>query len=213
MKLHRHQTGLSSSHTPCCTFFLLSILVLAATSEQVWANPDVYASLPDDTRVIQYDTGDLDGDLREELAVLFTSREKVRLALFSAPSGYWSLWWENTDLIDRERGTTAHSVELADTNGDGRDEILIYYLTLDNKAMVARILAMETGEPDHPSARILLEEMTSPPGYPLLGTENGSPSVTFMNMPLQKGDTGYRRVYCWDGDRFEQCVEVPWQKP
>jgi hypothetical protein len=213
MKYGRCRTNLSYSHATAFTFFLAGFFLLTAAADPAWADPDVYASLPDDTRVIQYDTGDLDGDSREELAVLFTSGENVRLALFRAHSGYWSPWWRDKDLISKKNGSTVHSVELADTNGDGIDEILVYYLTPGDRAMAARILAVENGQRDRPSAKILLEDMTSPPGYPLLGTENGSASVTFMKIPLSSGDIGYRRVYCWEEDRFERCVEVPWIKP
>jgi len=177
------------------------------------ANPDVYAALPADTRVIQYGLGDLDGDLLDELAVLYTSGGAVNLALFKAEKGRWSLWWKDSALLSGMDGASPSSVELADVNGDGRSEILFYFLTGGGSGMASRILAIDTAGPGSLATEVLLEDTTVPPGYPLFGSEDGVPSITFLRMPLVKGDTGYRRVYCWDGKRFEKCVEVKWDKP
>jgi hypothetical protein len=103
-------------------------------------------------------------------------------------------------------------MEIADTNGDGTDEVLIYYVVENNTAMKTRILALETGSLPGVIFKVILEDITSPAGYPLLETEEGIPSVTFMRMPTDTG-SGYRRVYCWDGDTFIKCREVEWEKP
>lgn len=190
-----------------------AILALLAFSAQVRANPDVYAVLPEDTRVVQYGMGDLDGDLTEELAVLYTSGGAASLALFKADSGHWSLLLTDSALLTGTEGASPSSVEIADVNGDGTGEVLFYYLTGDRRGMVTRVLDLDTSAPAEPGVRILLEDTTVPPGYPLFGFEDGSPSVTFLEMPLARGDTGHRRVYCWDGEKFERCVEVPWEKP
>jgi hypothetical protein len=104
-------------------------------------------------------------------------------------------------------------MELADVNGDGDDEILTYYLTGNGGGMATRIIELDTTDPDHPAAGVLLEDTIVPPGYPLFGSENGVPSVTFLKIPLRRSDSGHRRVYCWDGDRFEKCLEIPWEYP
>ena len=193
--------------------FPLVILALTVLPDSARGNPDVYAALPEDARVIQYGLGDADGDSRQELAVFYTTGGEVRLTLFQAESGHWLPWWEDDGSLAGLEGSSPSSVEMVDVNGDGQDEVLTYYLTENSTAMVARILTLDTGDPGSPVADILLEDMTSPPGYPLFGTENGSPSVTFLKMPLENGDIGHQRVYCWDGNRFEKCVEVPWHRP
>jgi len=192
-------------------FFLLTFPVLDWMTGSAMANPDVYASLPSDTRVIQYGLGDLDGDSREELAVLYSSRGLTRLALFESRSGRWSRWGKDIGPAAEKNGAAARSVELLDINGDGKEEIIIYYLTAGSRAMEARILAFRTGKSNGPRAVVLLEDQVSPPGYPLFGTEDGKPCVTFLKMSSELGESGHRRVYCWEGDRFEKCVEVPWE--
>ena len=103
-------------------------------------------------------------------------------------------------------------MELADTNGDGIDEILAYSMTPGKTAMVTRILSVVENGDGSSVLKTLLEDRTSPPGYPLLGSEEQKPSVTFLQMASKDKD-GLRRVYCWDGSRFEKCVEVVWKKP
>jgi hypothetical protein len=196
-----------------CRFFLLGLIYLLVSADQLRANPDVYAVLPADTRVIQYGLGDPDGDSKEELAVLFVSDGAANLTLFKAESGHWTRWWTDGGLLSGISGASPSSVELVDVNGDGKDDVITYHLTEDGKGMTARIITLDITDHDNPAAGILLEDTTAPPGYPLFGSEDGVPSVTFLKMPLNKGDTGHRRVYCWDGDRFEKCVEVPWVKP
>ena len=177
------------------------------------ADPDVYSVLPPDTRIVQYAVGDVDGDEREELAVLYTSGPTADIALFKAVSGRWSLWWEAEALMPGMANATPSLVELVDVNRDGASEILLYYLAGGKSVMTARIISLDAADPANPAAKILLEDTTAPPGYPLFGSMNSLPSVTFLKMPLRKGDTGHRRVYCWDGERFFKCVEVPWIKP
>ena len=194
-------------------YLALGLLTLLPALDQAFAHPDVYAALPEDTRVIQYGLGDPDGDSREELAVLYTSGGKVRITLFKAGSGRWYSWWEDGSSLVEKGGTKPHTLEMADLTGDGIDEILIYYMSEDGKALHTRILALSTSESASPAFSIILEDKTAPPGYPLFGSENGSPSVTFLKIPLENGEDGYRRVYCWDGEQFERCVEVLWEKP
>ncbi len=187
--------------------FLSSILPAASL-----ANPDVYGVLPADTRILQYSLADFDGDAREELAVLYTTADETRLTLFREDSGRWSRWWDDNGAINRQDGNAPRSLETVDTNGDGRAEMLTYYLTEKNTAMAARILALDDQDPANPVFNVILEDMTAPPGYPLLGTEGQAFSVTFMRMASEKGN-GYRRVYCWNGEKFEKCKEIVWEKP
>jgi len=193
------------------TFLFVVVLsgILPAASS---ANPDVYSVLPADTRILQYSLADFDGDDREELAVLYQTADETRLTLFREDSGHWSRWWDDNGAINRQDGNAPRSLETVDTNGDGRAEMLAYYLTEKNTAMAARILALDDQDLANPAFNVILEDMTAPPGYPLLGTEGQAHSVTFMRMPSEEGN-GYRRVYCWDGERFEKCLEVEWEKP
>jgi len=192
---------------------LLLILVLAGILPAVSsANPDVYGVLPADIRVLQFSLADFDGDTREELAVLYTTADETRLTLFREDSGHWSRWWDDNGAINGQDGSAPRSLETVDTNGDGKAEMLTYYLTEENTAMAARILALDDQDPANPAFSVILEDMTAPPGYPLLGTEGQSPSVTFMRMASEEKN-GYRRVYCWDGDAFEKCKEVVWKVP
>ena len=176
------------------------------------ANPDVYRILPADTRVLQYTLADLDGDSRQELAVLYTTADDTRLTLFREESGRWSRWWDDNGAIYLKDGTLPRFLEAADTNGDQSAEVLVYYLTEKNTAMATRILTLSGLESDKPVFKVILEDTTSPPGYPLLGTEDQSHSVTFMRMATRKS-SGYRRVYCWNGGEFEKCKEIAWEKP
>ena len=186
-------------------FFLL------LTPVSVPANPDVYSVLPEDTRVLQFGLGDLDGSEGEELAVLFTTGEETRLTLFKGEAGHWVLWWQDGGLLPGEDGILPRSLEIADTNGDGRDEILTYALTEGGGALRARILSLRDPGEEDPVFQVILEDRTSPPGYPLLGREEARPSVTFLKMASGEGESGYRRVYCWDGEKFERCLEEEWK--
>ncbi len=190
----------------------VSTLLLFLTAAPAPADPDVYAALPPGIRVLQYDVGDVTGDHRKELAVLYTSDGSTSLALFRAQSGRWSKWADGDNSLKRDDGATARSMELTDTNGDGTDEILAYYLTSGDTAMVTRVLSIDANGGGPPAFRNILEDKTVPPGYPLLGTEGSKPSVTFLQMG-SRNSSGLRRVYCWDGKSFEQCVEVVWKKP
>ncbi|UCF89355.1 MAG: hypothetical protein JSV70_03710, partial [bacterium] len=191
---------------------LFALLLGAALPAGSHANSDVYSALPGDTRILQYGLADFEGDAVKELAVLYTTAGQARLTFFRGESGRWSRWWDDEGVIDGQDGETVRSLEAADTNGDGRDEVLLYYLTKGNAAMKARILMMGDGDGNNPVFDVILEDMTAPPGYPLLGTEGQAVSVTFMKMASGEDD-GYRRVYCWDGEAFEVCKEVVWEKP
>ena len=192
--------------------FLLAAALISAVPSLSFANPDVYSVLPADTRVLQFTLADLDGDSRQELAVLYTAANETRLTLFREESGRWSRWWDDNGDIYLKDGTLPRSLEAVDTNGDQRAEVLVYYLTEKNTAMATRILTLSDQEPDKPVFKVILEDTTSPPGYPLLGTEDQGHSVTFMRMATRKS-SGYRRVYCWNGGAFEKCKEVQWEKP
>lgn len=192
------------------SLFTVVLFVVLPTASS--ADPDVYAVLPPDTRILQYSLADFDGDTAEELAILYTTAEETRLTLFRGDSGHWSRWWDDNGAIDRQDGIPPRSLETADTNGDGKAEMLLYYLGEENKAMTARILTMDNQIPTGPAFNVILEDMTAPPGYPILGTEGEAMSVTFMRMATGEDD-GYRRVYCWSGEAFEKCKEVVWEKP
>ncbi|MCK5351182.1 VCBS repeat-containing protein [bacterium] len=192
--------------------FLLFVVLSGVLPAVSSANPDVYSVLPADTRILQYSLADFDGDAREELAVLYQTADETRLTLFREDSGRWSRWWDDNGAINRQDGNALRSLETVDTNGDGRAEMLAYYLTEKNTAMAARILALDDQDLANPVFNVILEDMTAPPGYPLLGTEGQAHSVTFMRMASEEGN-GYRRVYCWDGERFEKCLEVEWEVP
>ncbi len=193
-----------------CFFFFC---VLGLMAERADAHPDVYEALPPDTKVIQHGLGDLVGDSAKELAVLFTSGGEARIAVFRARNGRWALLIEGpVPRLDLETGTP-RCLETADTNLDGRDEILTYFISPGGSSMITRVVTLENAGGDFPSFQVLLEDLTSPPGYPLFGTENGMPSVTFLKMPQENGEPGYRRVYCWKEDRFQRCVEKIWERP
>jgi|GEM_PF-4198266 len=196
---------------PAVLFLILSILLFGSAPAR--AHPDVYAALPPDAAVVQYGLGDLAGDPQKELAVFFTAREEARLALFSARAGRWILLLEGpAPGLELETGTP-HCLEIMDANSDGRDEILTHSLSSRDHSMITRILTLDASDGGSPSLRVLLEDATSPPGYPLFGTEGGAPAVTFLKMPGKNGRGGHRRSYCWEGGRFLKCVEVPWGEP
>jgi hypothetical protein len=192
-------------------FLLIAVLLLILPALSA-ANPDVYKVLPGDTRILQYNLADFDGDAREELAVLYTTAKETRLTLFRGDSGRWTRWWDDRGGISLPDGGAPRSLETVDTNGDGRAEMLVYYLTEKSTTMAARILTLDNRDPANPVFNVILEDVTSPPGYPLVGMEGQSFSVTFMKMATRKNN-GYRRVYCWNQKRFEKCVEVVWEKP
>ena len=191
--------------------FLFLVILSAVLPAASFANPDVYNVLPEDTRILQYSLADFDGDSREELAVLYTTADETRLTLFKGESGRWSRWWDDNGAINGQDGDAPRSLETVDTNGDGNDEILAHYLTEGNAAMAARILALDDGDLANPVFSVILEDITAPPGYALLGTEGQAFSVTFMRMPSGEGN-GYRRVYCWNGESFEKCKEIVWER-
>ena len=197
---------------PAAFLFLLSILPFA--SAPAHAHPDVYAALPPDTTVVQYGLGDLAGDPQKELAVFFTAGKEARLALFSARAGRWILLLEGpAPGLELETGKP-HCLEVMDATSDGRDEILTHSLSSREHSMITRILTLDTSsDGGSPFIRVLLEDVTSPPGYPIFGREEGVPAVTFLKMPGENGRGGHRRAYCWEGGRFLKCVEVPWGKP
>jgi hypothetical protein len=196
--------------------------ILAVTISATWAvlavpgnalaNADVYKALPADTRVVSYSLGDHDGDGQEELAVLYSSDGGIHLTLFKPDSGHWSKWSDVKGPYVLKDGTWPRSMESADANGDGRDEVLTYYVVENNTAMAARILALKNVDLPTPTFEVILQDVTSPAGYPLLETEDGAFSVTFMRM-ASRTSSGYRRVYCWKGNTFEKCKEVEWKKP
>lgn len=192
--------------------FLWAGIAFGLFSGAARANPDVYAALPGDTRVLQYSVSDLDGDSSAELAVLYTSGGATMLTLFKARSGSWVRWWDDNGALADEDGTFPSRLETADTNGNGVSEILTYTVTGDRSAMTARIWSFDETSGQEPDFKVILEDMTAPPGYPLLGSQDSKASVTFLKMPSPEED-GYRRVYCWNGESFENCLEVEWEKP
>jgi len=192
-------------------FFLLLGLLAAALPARADASSDVYKVLPADTRVLQYGLADFDGDGSPELAVLYTTSGETHLTVFRGESGHWARWWDDKGALGEVAGTGPRSMETVDTNGDGSAEIILYSLTAGNAAMKARILTLDNTEPARPDFKVVLEDMTAPPGYPILGTEGRSPSVTFLKMATGVAD-GYERVYCWDGEKFEKCREVEWKR-
>ncbi|MBN2719828.1 MAG: hypothetical protein JXR72_01870, partial [Proteobacteria bacterium] len=154
---------------PAAFFLFLSVFVFGPGPAH--ANPDVYAALPSDARVIQHGLGDLAGDPQKELAVFFTAGEEARLALFFARAGRWILLLEGpAPGLVLESGTP-RCMEIMDANSDGRDEILTHSLSSRDHSMITRILTLDASDGVSPSIRVLLEDVTSPPGYPLFGTE------------------------------------------
>ena len=204
-------SGLFHLLAAACSFLLL-LLVAGSAS----ANPDVYAALPADITVLQYGLGDVDGDSQKELAVLYSTDNKARLALFKAQAGRWTKWSDGSKPLEREDGAGPRTMEITDANGDGADEIIAYYLadgiSGGEPSMVTRVLSLHINGTGQPELRNILEDRTVPPGYPLLGSEGQKPSVTFLQMSNGKSN-GQRLVYCWNGNSFEKCVEVVWEKP
>jgi len=192
--------------------FLLAAVLAGILPAASYANPDVYSVLPEDTRILQYSLADFDGDARQELAVLYTTADETRLTIFRGDSGHWSRWWDDNGVIKGQNGSTPGTMETVDLNGDGKAEMLTYYMTERNTAMAARVLAFDDQDLPNPVFNVILEDITAPPGYPLLGTEGQMFSVTFLRMASKEKD-GYRRVYCWDEEKFEKCKEVVWEKP
>jgi len=199
--------------TTFCAFMALSLFLFIYQAGECGANDAVYSALPEDIEVLSYKLGDIDGDSRDELGVLYRSGDRINLALFSAPSENWTLLFELGKYDSFFQGEPIYSFEMADTDGDNTSEVLTYYLVQGGDALATRILKYREGE-KRASLYRTLEDTTSPPGYPLLGITKGLPSVTFMHMgdpgTESSGSPGYQRTWCWDGTSFEKCLEVPW---
>jgi len=171
------------------------------------ANQDIYDALPEDVKVKRYIMNDLDGDSMDEIGILYQTEGGLAITIFQAQAGRWKKWW---DLEGSGPGGNLilQSFDLVDVNGDGKGEILVNFITPDRSSMFSQILSLKGARGTEPDFSVLLEDFTNPAGYPVLGDQEGRPSVTFLNMG-SKDRTGYRRVYCWDGSAFEKCVEVP----
>ena len=198
-------------------FMSLFVLLVWGDNRTAYANSDVYESLPEDVEVISYSLADVDGDSLDELGILYRSGGGLRLSLFHAFSGRWVRWWDFDDASGETGGSALHSFDFVDANGDGLHEVAVFLLSETGDLLVTRLLSF-TGIPDKsPVPKLLLEDFIAPPGYPILGTDEGRPSVTFLNMGQGgdglSGSTGYRRVYCWNRSQFEKCREVEWEIP
>jgi hypothetical protein len=198
-----------SDKFPVTILFLLIFCLAAGQPLAASANDDVYSALPDDIEVIQFMTGDIDGDSVNELGIMYTWRRSPRLSIFRGDSGRWQRWFEVDGTFIHRDGLDVRSFELADATGDGVAELLLYHVDRRRGGMLTTVLTWTASEPD-PGFNPVLEDRTVPAGYPLLGREEDRPAITFLNMG--NGD-GYRRVYCWNGDKFEKCKEVVWRKP
>jgi len=202
-----------ASFSPAILLFLLLLptLLWGIVPGTALANSDVYKVLPPDTRVLQYNLADIDGDAVKELAILYRAGGKTHMALFKAKSGRWFRWWDDDGTLELPDGSLPMGFETADVNGNGRAELLTYYLTGNNSSMTTRILALKEADTMDPAFEVILKDATSPPGYPILGIEGSWSSVTFLHMGTDR-ENGYRRVYCWNGKAFEKCEEVSWGK-
>ncbi len=202
-RLSHTSSNLRSLFDPILLVFFITIFSI----NNAFANQDIYDALPEDVEVKRYIMNDLDGDSTDEIGILYRTEGGLALTIFQAQAGRWKRWWdlegsgpgENLDL---------QSFDLVDVNGDGSGEILINFITPDRSSMFSRILSLKGARGSDPEVFVLLEDFTSPAGYPVLGDQEGRPSVTFLDMG-SKGRSGYRRVYCWDGSAFEKCMEVP----
>lgn len=196
---------------------LFATALIHAEGRPVLAHSDVYTSLPADTVVTSYLTGDVDGDSVEELVVLYRTDGEVRLTLFHAADGRWVRWWDFGRDAAGGKDAALHSFDLVDANRDGSFEVAAYLKPSLKNILITKVLSFAGGESGSPNPTLLLEDFISPPGYPIFGTDNGRASVTFLNMgqgdTMEPDGTGYRRVYCWDSSRFEKCVEVEWEIP
>ncbi len=172
------------------------------------ANQDIYDALPEDVEVKRYIMSDLDGDSMDEIGILYQAKGRLALTIFQAQAGRWKKWW-GLEGSGPGGNLNLQSFDLVDVNGDGNVEILVNFITPDRSSMFSQILSFNGARGSEPDVSVLLEDFTSPAGYPVLGDREGRPSVTFLDMG-SKDRTGYRRVYCWDGAAFEKCLEVPW---
>lgn len=203
--------------TICTAALTVVILTLAGEGGPAYGHSDVYASLPEDVEVISYATGDVDGDSLEELALLYLTGGLLRLTLFHASSGRWVRWWDHWQDTADDGGASLHSFAMLDANGDGFPDLAVYLRPASDEILITRLLTFTGAAVDKAGPSVLLEDFTSPPGYPIFGSDQGRPSVTFLNMGGERerpsGGAGYRRVYCWDRSEFERCLEVEWAIP
>ncbi len=196
-------------------FFFCAAVLIFFSADAALADDSVYSLLPPDIEVVQYRLGDIDGDGQEEMGLLFRWHEKMNLTVFRAVNGRWARWWDLGEPSSPGKGRSLHSFDMVDTNGDGSSEISLYLLSPGGGSMITRILEFTGAGNNGPHFETILKDVTMPPGYPIYGTENGSSSVTFLNMGGESIDgtkrPGYRRVYCWSSKRFEKCLEVKWE--
>jgi len=205
--------ALFPSYAAISILFLFFILLSGPAA----ANTEVYALLPGDVAVTGYAVGDIDGDSLDELALLYRTGGRQALSLFHARDGHWTRWWDLPETSSTQGGLTLHSFGILDSNGSGTPEIALYLTSPGGATMVTRILGFVRSDSQEPGFRILLEDFTLPAGYPVYGSLEDRPSVTFLNMGGRdtKGKPlpGYSRVYCWETDRFEKCDETVWEVP
>lgn len=206
--------ALFPSYAAIFVIFLFFFILLSGPAA---ANSEVYALLPADVEVTGYAVGDVDEDSLDELALLYRTGGRQALSLFHARDGRWIRWWDLPETSSTQGGLTLHSFGLLDSNGDGTPEIALYLTSPGGATMVTRILGFVGLDTQEPEFRILLEDFTLPAGYPVFGSLEDRPSVTFLNMGGRdtKGKPlpGYSRVYCWDGGSFEKCDETVWEVP
>ncbi len=186
---------------------LLIPVIMTLSTTIALANQDIYDALPEDVEVKRYIMNDLDGDSTDEIGILYRTEGELALTIFHAQAGHWKRWW---DLEGSGSGGNLNlqSFDLVDVNGDGSVEILVNFITPDRNSMLSRVLSLKGARGSEPDVSVLLEDFTSPAGYPVLGDLEGRPSITFLDMG-SRNRSGYRRVYCWDGSAFEKCLEVP----
>ncbi len=185
---------------------LLVFVITIITITSAFANQDIYNALPEDVEVKRYIMKDLDGDSMDEIGILYQTEGGLALTVFQAQAGRWARWW---DLEGSGGNLNLQSFDLVDVNGNGSGEILINFISPDRSRMFSRVLSLKEIQGSELEVSVLLEDFTSPAGYPVLGDQEGRPSVTFLDMG-SKDKSGHRRVYCWDGSVFEKCLEVPW---
>jgi len=201
----------------CFKVLNLIVALIIALPAPSAANNEVYALLPADVEVAHYAVGDVDGDSLDELAVLYRTGGRQALTLFHAREGRWIRWWDLSDTASGRGGLTLHSFDVLDSTGDGIPELSVHFTSPGGATMVIRVLGFYRSDSGEPSFRVLLEDFTLPAGYPVYGSEDSRPSVTFLNMGGRdaQGNSlhGYSRVYCWTGTGFEKCGETIWEIP
>ncbi len=185
---------------------MMSVLFLCASIGTAAANPDIYSALPDDTKVVKYAMGDADGDGVEEIGILYRTGQTTNLTFFHSENDRWIRWWDYTAKMGKS-GPGLYSFEITDATGDGSMEVIVNLVSPDRDVMISRVMEYAEGDAGA-SFKLLLEDSTRPAGYPLLGSFNGKPSITFLDLG-DDSQPGHRRVYCWDGSSFEKCVELP----